>query len=59
MTPTDRRVPTAAEGLGGIVPAAQSLTFCDCGEVRIPVGALSVWFDGTTHTETACIGGAA
>lgn len=29
---------------------------CDCEQVDLPVGALSVWCDGVTHTETACIG---
>lgn len=28
---------------------------CDCQQVEMPVGALSVWCDRIEHSETACI----
>lgn len=48
---------TLLDGLGHLFASHDDR--CDCGEVTLPVGALSVWMDGVTHTETACIGGAA
>lgn len=30
--------------------------FCHCSDVHLPIGAISVWVDGVTHTDTACLG---
>lgn len=32
------------------------MTHCDCQQVDLPVGAISVWCDHVEHSETACIG---